>query len=283
MNSFENFVWDCFIKSHENSDSLIEATINFSDSEKIELINNLLQNKTLWGKIYDNRVNYLHKHTNFRIDNLLHSIEKIDFHSKYGWSLKSGILSAYLGKASIYEGVKINIGNHSYISGNGIIRGTGTLEIGSYCSIAYNLYANVSNNNHPINYPASINFANEARLIKDNCQLPLTYGEMNSQDDLIKIGNDVWIGHNVTIFNRININNGCVIGAHSIVTKDCEPYGIYAGAPAKLIRFRFSEKIIAELENIRWWDWSIEKIKKNIAFFNLDLTKFNGDLYKLIQ
>ena len=49
------------------------------------------------------------------------------------------------------------------------------------------------------------------------------------------IGNKVLIGSNSTIL-PVSIVSGCVIGAGSIVTKNCKIKGIYAGNPAKLIR-----------------------------------------------
>ncbi len=50
-----------------------------------------------------------------------------------------------------------------------------------------------------------------------------------------KIGNKVLIGSNSTIL-PVKITTGCVIGAGSVVTKNCNIKGIYAGNPAKLIR-----------------------------------------------
>jgi acetyltransferase-like isoleucine patch superfamily enzyme len=50
-----------------------------------------------------------------------------------------------------------------------------------------------------------------------------------------QIGNDVSIGTNATIL-PVNITNGVVIGAGSVVTRDITKPGIYAGNPAKKIR-----------------------------------------------
>jgi len=76
----------------------------------------------------------------------------------------------------------------------------------------------------------------------------------------IIIGNDVWIGMNSYVLSGVTIGNGAVIAAHSTVVKDVPPYAIVGGNPAKLIRYRFSQPIIAELEQIAWWNWPIEKI-----------------------
>jgi len=78
------------------------------------------------------------------------------------------------------------------------------------------------------------------------------------------IGNDVWIGNSVTIMPGVKIGDGAVIGTNAVVTKDVEPYSIVAGNPAKLIRKRFDDDTINFLLELKWWDWSIEKIAENI-------------------
>lgn len=79
------------------------------------------------------------------------------------------------------------------------------------------------------------------------------------------IGNDVWIGHEALIMPAVSIGDGAIIASRSVVTKDVAPYSIVAGNPAKVIRHRFDEKTIAQLLDIKWWDWPIDKINKNLA------------------
>lgn len=55
------------------------------------------------------------------------------------------------------------------------------------------------------------------------------------------IGRDVWIGYGTIIMSGVNIGNGAIIAAGSVVTKNIEPYAIYGGNPAKFIRMRFDE------------------------------------------
>lgn len=74
------------------------------------------------------------------------------------------------------------------------------------------------------------------------------------------IGNDVWIGQNVTIMPGVKIGDGAIIAANSIVGKNIESYSIYGGNPAKLIKKRFSDEKIESLLNLQWWDWEEEKI-----------------------
>ncbi len=82
------------------------------------------------------------------------------------------------------------------------------------------------------------------------------------QKGMVIIGSDVWIGNDVTILPDVVIGNGAVIGANSIVTKDVPAYAIYAGNPAKLIRYRFSEDIIKGLEKIAWWNLNVEELTR---------------------
>jgi acetyltransferase-like isoleucine patch superfamily enzyme len=56
------------------------------------------------------------------------------------------------------------------------------------------------------------------------------------------IGADVLIGHGAVLLRGITIGNGAVVGAGAIVTKDVPPYAIVAGAPAKILRYRFDER-----------------------------------------
>jgi len=74
------------------------------------------------------------------------------------------------------------------------------------------------------------------------------------------IGNDVWIGMNVFIMDGVSIGDGAIIAANSHVIKNVEPYSIYGGNPAKLIKYRFSKELINHLLKLQWWDKSIEEI-----------------------
>jgi len=92
-------------------------------------------------------------------------------------------------------------------------------------------------------------------------------------DTVIK--NDVWIGDETMVLGGSVIENGCVIGARSVLPPNfrSEPYGIYAGSPARLIRFRFPEKVRAALVELAWWDMPLSWIRDNNDAFLQDMTQ----------
>ena len=79
------------------------------------------------------------------------------------------------------------------------------------------------------------------------------------------VGNDVWIGQNVTILPGVHIGDGAIIGTRAVVTQDVPPYTIVGGVPAKPIRKRYDGATIDALLHLRWWDWPREKLAQNIA------------------
>ncbi len=88
-----------------------------------------------------------------------------------------------------------------------------------------------------------------------------------------RIGNDVWVGEETMILGGATIGDGCVIGARSLVLQQAvlEPYGIYAGHPARLIRFRFPPEIIGLLLAIRWWDMPLDWMRAHSEAFRMSL------------
>jgi acetyltransferase-like isoleucine patch superfamily enzyme len=105
-----------------------------------------------------------------------------------------------------------------------------------------------------------------ATVYKDD---PESYSELRSNEKTT-IGNDVWVGDNAVVIKGVTIEDGAVIGAGSIVTKDVKAFSIVVGNPAKLIRKRFSKKIIDQIKMSAWWDLSIEELS-GIPFEDISL------------
>lgn len=111
----------------------------------------------------------------------------------------------------------------------------------------------------------------------------MTHAEMPQYGDSI-VKNDVWIGDEMMMLGGGIIENGCVIGARALLPPNfrSEAYGIYAGAPARLVRFRFSEKVRAALLELAWWDLPLSLLQENNALFLHDLTADEGKSLELI-
>ena len=89
----------------------------------------------------------------------------------------------------------------------------------------------------------------------------------------VVIGNDVWIGRSAIVLGGVSIGDGAVIGAGSVVTKNVPPYAIVAGNPARIIRYRFEENVVRELEAIQWWRFPDDRLRDIGESFN-DVDRF---------
>ena len=145
-------------------------------------------------------------------------------------------------------------------------------SIGAFCSIAPNV--TITGQNHPLTYISTHPFIyakDRGFLQEDN--VPLMDTDKNVG---VTIGNDVWIGQNVTILPCVHIGNGAVVGAGSIVTKHVPDYAVVAGNPAKILKYRFTDEEINRLNEIEWWEWPDDMIKKNIKTFTENDGFFNA-------
>lgn len=156
--------------------------------------------------------------------------------------------------------IGVTMGRYSYMGKNNSVTNA---DIGSFCSIAS--YCAIGGGAHDLDAISTSPVFQEGRNI-----FGMNLGHLRSKlNEKVIIGNDVWIGENVFINDGITIGNGAVIGAHSVVTHDVPDYAIVVGAPAKVIRYRFGEEDIKRLQELKWWNWSDEKIK-NKDFSSLD-------------
>ncbi len=149
------------------------------------------------------------------------------------------------------------------------------LHIGKFTSIANNVTIFLGGN-HKTDWISTYPF---------NCIPDKEFSEFNyleghpSTKGDVAIGNDVWIGTNATILSGVNIGDGAVIGTNSVVSKDIGPYEIWVGNPAKFIRKRFTDEQINELLKLKWWNWTLEEIKKNIPqLLSSDIDQFINKL-----
>lgn len=133
------------------------------------------------------------------------------------------------------------------------------LIIGKFCMIASDVTFIMNGANHLSNAMSTYPFA----IFGGDWSNAMQGKEYPKKGNTI-IGNDVWIGYGTTIMPGVSIGDGAIIATKSVITSDIEPYSIVGGNPAKEIRKRFSEDEINELLEIKWWDWPIEKITRNV-------------------
>lgn len=145
------------------------------------------------------------------------------------------------------------------------------LVIGKFCMIASGVTFIMNGGNHLTDaittYPFAI-FGNGWENAMEGKNYP-------SKGDT-EIGNDVWIGYYATIMPGVKLGDGAIIATKSVVTKDVAPYTIVAGNPAKEVKKRFTDEQIKKLLAIKWWDWEIDKISRNVHLLtgkDLDLLK----------
>jgi acetyltransferase-like isoleucine patch superfamily enzyme len=158
-----------------------------------------------------------------------------------------------------------SINDYTYIASNSKISLT---EIGKFCSIGPNFLCGYGI--HPTNGISTSpsfysNKMQNGISFTDECKI--------EERKKITIGNDVFIGMNVSILDGVTIGDGAVIGAGAVVTKNVEPYAIFGGVPAKLIKYRFDSETIEKLLKIKWWNWEKEKLKEVEKYF-FDIKKF---------
>lgn len=192
--------------------------------------------------------------------------------ANWGKHLRIGYLSRlYKTKVGKYNLIDRNsriinseLGDFTYVAANCVIANT---IIGKFCSIGPNVI--MSPGKHPTSgfvstHPST--YSNPSNLIKNFVEQSFFV-----YDQSISIGNDVWIGCNVTIIDGVKIHDGAVVAANSVVTKDVEAYSIVGGIPAKHIKNRFDDSQIDFLINYKWWDKSEDFIKNNIELWqNID-------------
>jgi acetyltransferase-like isoleucine patch superfamily enzyme len=141
------------------------------------------------------------------------------------------------------------IGDHTYGTPSVIEATMAKLRIGRFTSIAGGV--DIALGNHRTDTVSTYPFLSMRRYWPS---VPKDIPDHISKGD-VRIGNDVWIGARAFIGSGVTVGDGAVIGSMAVVTRDVPPYAIVAGSPARVIRYRFAPEIIAQLLELRWWDW----------------------------
>lgn len=149
----------------------------------------------------------------------------------------------------------IMIGDYSYGELNVVdFGGDNILHIKNFVSIAQNVTF-VLNAEHNINTISTYPF--KVKMLK------IAETESFGKGDIV-VDDDVWIGYGSTIMSGVHIGQGAVVAAGSVVTKDVPPYAIVGGVPAKIIKYRFGEKLISELLKVDYSRFDRQVVKEHI-------------------
>ncbi len=165
-------------------------------------------------------------------------------------------------------GEEVEIGDFTYLNASKYwITIENKVKIGRYCSIAPGVHIGAGNHH--------INFVTTHPILFDRYYLSaLGEGTVQEVSGLIDreketiIGNDVWIGLGAIIKRGVNIGNGAVIAAGSVVVKDVPPFSIVGGNPAKIIKYRTNEENIRFFEKnseSMWWNWKQDEISNGFS------------------
>lgn len=142
---------------------------------------------------------------------------------------------------------RCKIGRASYVSAQSKLKDA---TIGAFCSIGPEVIIG-GLARHPTDFvsthPAFYSVRN---------QTSLSFTRVSHVEEVghTRLGNDVWVGARAMILDGVTVHDGAVIAAGAVVTRDVPAYAIVGGVPARVLKYRFSSEIIAEIEASRWWE-----------------------------
>jgi virginiamycin A acetyltransferase len=166
--------------------------------------------------------------------------------------------------AQLANGVRL--GDFSYVNCGAIVASG---EFGRFCSIGP--YSIIGMPEHPTGY-----LSTSPRLYGPENILGAP-SDWNDFPEPPQVGSDVWIGASTFVRQGVRIGHGAIVGAGAVVTRDVPPYGIVAGVPANLLRFRFPPEIVADLLETRWWERSTEELVADAGNFQVP---WRGRIYQ---
>lgn len=156
------------------------------------------------------------------------------------WLRKSRVhFSTFIGSHTLL--ISTSIGKYCYVGRNVIIN---SAKIGNYVSIASNVQ--IGGMEHCYWYPSQSTWLSNKSII----------------GKITIIEHDVWIGAGSIIKQGIKVGQGAVVGANTCVTKDVPPYAIVVGSPAKILKYRFDERMCTLIYESNFWNYPPSRATK---------------------
>lgn len=147
------------------------------------------------------------------------------------------------------------------------------LIIGKFCSIASGTRFIMGPANHRISSVTTYPFHVFGGAWSENT--PPHLEQLPFKGDIV-VGNDVWIGRESVIMPGVNIGDGAIIAACSVVVRDVPPYSVFGGNPARFIKKRFGDELIELLLKLKWWELEGEELAELLPLLcspDLDMVK----------
>src|SRR5262245_40571813 len=176
-------------------------------------------------------------------------------------NVRKSTLGAWTSVGARTTMAETTFGDYSYVVNDSSII---YAEIGKFCSIA--AHTRLNPGNHPLERAALHHFTYRSES-----------DQLGPSDDsgffdwrrghAVTLGHDVWIGHAAIVLPGVTLGTGAAVGAGAVVSRDVPPFAVVAGVPAKLIRYRFDERMQEALQRIAWWNWTREQLTAALPDF----------------
>lgn len=191
---------------------------------------------------------------------------------------KASLELKYLAKAAgctfgryntLYESVELSgcsLGDFTYVAAGSRLA---NVTLGKFSSVGPEVLAGLGR------HPSHTYVSTHPMFYSTKLQAQVTFATDQAFEEFrrIEIGHDVWVGARAVILDGVRIGDGAIVGAGAVVTKDVPAYAVVVGAPAQVVRYRFTDEQIRFLQEFRWWDKEEDWLRRQWRSF-ADITNF---------
>lgn len=167
----------------------------------------------------------------------------------------------YIAPGSVVECPDVRVSVGVRVNGPISIRGVGTCRLGKFAEFGHGVH--ILTSNHDLNTP------NLSMTLNSQ----MGFKRMLAVKGPVVVGNNAWIGDNAVLLPGAEVGHGAVLGAGAVLSRAIPPFAVAVGAPARVVRLRFTPRIVEQLLDLAWWDWPMDRIRRNRVFFETDLTQ----------